>query len=123
MRGLERRLRRLEALVGRWAAARSREADTLGARQIVAKIIRAGLRQAGLDPNEAVALRRFEQPEPAPRSGAAGQPGGAGPLDILYERLLALVPRRPEDMPDLATASPAKLFAAYCFAGDLAEGG
>ena len=127
MRGLERRLRRLEALVGRWAAERSREADTLGARQIVAKIIRAGLKQAGLDPNEAVALRRFEQPEPepepTPRSGAAGQPGGAGPLDILYERLLALVPRRPEDMPDLATASPAKLFAAYCFAGDPAEGG
>lgn len=88
----------------------------------MAKIIRAGLRQAGLDPNEAVALRRFEQPEPVPRSGATGQPGGAGPLDILYERLLALVPRGPEDLPDLVTACPAKLFAAYCFGDDLAGG-
>ena len=116
LRGLERRLRRLEEQFGRRAAERDQERDVLRARKIVAKAIRAGLTQAGIDPNDAPALRRLEQPEPMPRADTAGWPaGGDGPRDIFYRRLAALARRYREKPPDLANASPAMLFAAYCF--------
>ncbi|HZK91521.1 MAG TPA: hypothetical protein VFC56_15355 [Stellaceae bacterium] len=115
-RGLERRLARVAAIVGRWKAERDSEDDLLSARRAVAEAIRAGLANAGIDPDEASALRRFAEPDPAPRPETARRPAGlSGAVGILYDKLSALAQRCREHPPDLATASPAMLFAMCCF--------
>lgn len=115
LRGLERRLRRLEEQFDRLAAERDHGRDVLKARKIIAQAIRAGLVRAGLDPDKAPALRRLEQPDP-PHPQTADRPAGSdgGPVDVFYGRLFALARRYRDKPPDLANASPAMLFAAYC---------
>ena len=120
LRGFERRLRRLAALVERWTSDTAHEREAATARGIVVDMIRAGLVSAGLDPEEAVALRRAEQrdntPLPAPGCTDAHPPSAH---DILAERLSKLAQRYREEgeRPVLANASLAQLMAAYCFGG------
>jgi 20S proteasome alpha/beta subunit len=124
LRGFERRLRRLAALVERWALDTAHERDAANARDIVVGMIRAGLVSAGLDPEEAVALRRAAQsdntPLPAPGCTDAHPPSAH---DILAERLSKLAQRYREkgERPVLANASLAQLMAAYCFGGVAVE--
>jgi len=63
LRGLERRLCRLEDRFDRFVAERGHERGVLKARKIIAQAIRAGLAHTGIDPDKAPPLRRFEQPD------------------------------------------------------------
>jgi hypothetical protein len=124
LRGFERRLRRLAALVERWTSDTAHERDAANARAIVVGMIRAGLVSAGLDPEEAVALRRAEQHDNTPLPATAcpdAHPPSAH--DILAERLSKLAQRYREkgERPVLANASLAQLMAAYCFGGVAVE--
>jgi hypothetical protein len=119
-RGLEQRLARLVAAVKGWVAGIEIERETHAARQAVAMAIRAGLAAAGIDPAEAVALRRFEAPEPpAPR---AAEPGAVSDRDRLFDELRRLARRLRDDPPQsLALASPAELLALCCFGDGVAD--
>jgi hypothetical protein len=116
LKALDRRLRRVAALVERLKPDLEFRRDLMAARQMVAKAIRAGLAKAGIDPNDVPALQRFEVPEPPPLPGPIG-PAGAepDPRSILYDKLKVLAQRCREHPPTPAECSPAMVFAMSCF--------
>lgn len=86
----------------------------------LAACLRAGLARAGIDPARVPALRRYDQetaalarPEPGLPSGLQSPENDA--VAWLYGKLLRTVERHRERPLDLATATPAELFALYCF--------
>jgi len=116
LRGLRRRLDRLWAGYRREAEASDAERDVLDVRAKVAAAIRAGLAYNGIDPDSVPALRRLEQPEPASRAMSVAPPG---PLELFRDRMRTLARRCREYPPKLADATPAELFAVFCFGDDV----
>jgi hypothetical protein len=115
-RWLERRLARLEAAFAQTRAATAEAEEAQELHEAIIATIRIGLVRAGLDPGEAVALRRATLPEPQPTPAVA--PPDPVPPDSLVGRMLALAQRyRDKGMPrpNLAQASLAELFA-FCIA-------
>ena len=112
LQALERRLARLTAIVNGWAEEARRERDLQAGRKIIAALIRTGLERAGLDPAQAVTLRRYEalKPPPAPPSPLRR----IDPREAFVARIEALADRMRGRPPDLANASPAELLAYYC---------
>ena len=110
----ERRLARLTAIVRAWAAPEEARRARLRARKVVHELTREGLRRAGLDPADAVALRDDEHPEPAPppRRPPWRRPD---PRERLCDRMYELAWRMRGRPPNLAKASAIELFAYYCF--------
>ena len=114
----ERRLARLAATLRVWSGDGEQERKRREMNQAMAAILRAGLECAGVDPDEASALRHLEAPEP-PRKPFAH------PLRRLAER------QRPRTFiealneatkryhggpaPDLHQASAMQLIGYYCF--------
>jgi hypothetical protein len=88
-------------------------------RKVIAALIRAGLERAGVDPAEAVTLRRYEalEPLPPPRPPSLRR---VDPRQAFIEKMQALAERMRGHPPSLANASPAELFAYYCL-GDGAK--
>ena len=112
LRSLERRLARLAALF-RDPAAEAEKARALDeARKLFAALTRDGIRRAGLDPDKSRTLRSLEArrpaaPPPPPRRRL-------DPCERLFARFQTLAARMRGGPPNLATASPAMLFAYYC---------
>jgi len=127
-RDREARLARVAAARGRAERADEQRRRTLAARVAVCTLVRGELARRGLDPAGAAALRLGSEAAahlaglgdaPAP-PGSDPAPGGGGPgpaAAALFEaKILGLARRYWEegapDLPDnLATASPAELFA------------
>ena len=63
----ERRLAALKATLEAWAGDREEEREAREQRETIAALLRAGLEQAGLDPDESASLRHIETPEPPSR--------------------------------------------------------
>ena len=63
----ERRLAALKATLEAWAADGEEEREAREQRETIAALLRAGLEQAGLDPDESPSLRHIETPEPPRR--------------------------------------------------------
>ena len=74
-RWLERRLARLEAAFAQTRAATDEAREAQELHEAIVATIRIGLVRAGLDPEEAVALRRAALPEPQPAPAAAPRDG------------------------------------------------
>jgi hypothetical protein len=111
LKAFERRLTRLAGIVRSWSEPARRHRDRLHARRVMHELICEGLRRAGIDPAEAVALRRFDEPEPPPPRVRLRPIDAREELIAKMERLAARMRGRP---PDLAKASAAMLFAYYC---------
>ena len=114
LRHFERRLARVAAIVRRWTPDLDRRRGVLAARKVVATAIRAGLAQAGIDPETVPALRRIEQAEPPP-APATYRPD---PVAAFYDKMRTIARRCREHPPNLANASPIMLFAMFCFGDD-----
>lgn len=81
-------------------------------------MVRTGLERAGIDPAEAVTLRRYEATEAPLPSPPLRQ---LDPREVFFARKRMLAERWMRGKPpSLATASPAMLLAYYCF-GDGAK--
>ena len=120
LKALERRLARLAAIVRGWSEPAKRRHDRLLARKVMHELTCEGLRRAGIDPAEAVALRRVDEPEPPPPRVRLR------PIDareVLIAKMERLAERMRGHPPDLATASPAMLFAYYCIGPGNQDGG
>jgi len=114
----ERRLACLAAALGAWSRDGERERKDRKRRALLASMLRAGLECAGVDPNEAAALRHLETPEPPPKPFVH-------PLRRLAERqrprslveVLDAMTRRyhKAPAPDLRQASTMQLIGYYCF--------
>jgi len=117
LKPLERRLARLAMLVQDWSAAAERARNARNARAAMTSLIRLGLERAGLDPAEAVSLRRHATAEPPRFSPPVLR---ADPREALFARIQAVAERMRGEPPSLATASPVALLAYYCF-GDGAK--
>jgi hypothetical protein len=116
LKSFERRLDGLAATLGAWSVEAEHERDAHRADRLAASLIRAVLENAGIDPTEAPALRRFEENEPPPPEAPARGPlGGLDPREILIDELERLAQRMRGDPPSLATATPVELFAYYGF--------
>jgi hypothetical protein len=116
---LKRRLDRLwqahQARLAEQEAERERQAEA----GRMAALLRAGLARAGIDPDTVPAMRRYERaiaaaadPPPEPPSPARD------PAAWLRAKFLDIRERHRERPLDLADASPAQLFAVYCFDPD-----
>jgi hypothetical protein len=119
LQSLERRLTRLARIVDGWREELEHQRDLQAGRKVIAALIRAGLERAGLDPAEAVTLRRYEalEPLPPPRPPLLRR---VDPRQVFVEKMRALAERMRGDPPSLSDASPAELFAYYCL-GDGAK--
>jgi hypothetical protein len=123
LKALERRLAALAAVLRAWSVDHEQEKEARERRDVLAAFLRAGLEHAGIDPNEASALRHLEPPEQLP---PFLQPRPfAHPLRRLAER------RRPRTLiealdeetkryqkgpaPNLRQASVMQLIGYYCF--------
>jgi hypothetical protein len=111
LRNLERRLARLAGIVRGWSEPAEHHQELLEARQLFAGLIRDGLRRAGIDPAEAASLRRLDTPEPPPPPVRLRP---ADPRVAFLEEMEKLAERMRGHPPNLASASPAMLFAYYC---------
>ena len=114
----ERRLAALKATLEAWAADREEDRRAREQRARIAALLRAGLEQAGLDPDESPSLRHIETPEPPAKPAVH-------PLRRLAERERPLtlgealydMTRRHHKgpAPDLRHASVMELIGYYCF--------
>jgi hypothetical protein len=118
----ERRLARIAAALRVWKRDPERERRAREERDTLAAILRAGLKCAGVDPNEVWALRHLETWEP---------PGWMRPRQFVHplrriaerQRPRSLLERLDEDSkryqgppaPDLSQASVIHLIGYYCF--------
>ena len=112
LKSFERRLARVAGIVHSRSAEAERQQDLYKARKAVASLIRAGLERAGIDPAEAVTLRRYETLEPPPPRQKLRR---TDPREAFFAQMAALAERMRGQPPSLATASPAALLAYYCF--------
>jgi hypothetical protein len=118
LKALDRRLRRVTALVEKLKPDLDHHRHLMAARRKVAAALHAGLAEARIDPDRVPVLRRFEQPEPPPLPAPAGLEGGEpDPRQILYEQLARLAQRCREHPPTPDECSPAMLYAMACFGG------
>jgi hypothetical protein len=118
----ERRLARLAGVLRAWSRDPETEHRERARREAIAGLLRAGLVRAGVDPDEAAALRHLEDPNwPSP---FRRPPAFVNPLRRLAERtrprslveLLCEASRRyQQSRPDLREASPLQLIGYYCF--------
>jgi hypothetical protein len=111
LKALEQRLARIAGIVRGWSEPAKRHQEMLHGRQVLAELIREGLQRAGIDPAEAVTLRRLDEPEPPP------PPVRLRPTDprvAFIEKMQRLAERMRGRPPSLAHASPMELFAYYC---------
>jgi hypothetical protein len=111
LKALERRLARLAGIVRSWSEPAERHRELLHAREVMHELTCEGLRRAGIDPTDAVALRRIDEPEPPPPRVRLR------PIDareVLIAKMEKLAERMRGHPPNLASASPAMLFAYYC---------
>jgi hypothetical protein len=112
----ERRLARIAAVLNAWSRNAERQRADRERHQVLAAMLRAGLESAGIDPNEASALRHLEAPGPAPppvhplrRLAQRRQPRTL--LEVIYD----LTRRFHTLPPDLHQASAMHLIGYYCF--------
>jgi len=118
LKSLERRLTRLALLVQDWSVASERARKLRKARAMMTSLIRLGLERAGLDPADAVSLRRdetSEPPAPPPRVYRTD------PREAFFAHMRLLAERMRGEPPSLATASPVALLAYYCFGDGVTE--
>jgi hypothetical protein len=115
LKALDRRLRRVTALVEKLKPDLDHHRHLMAARRKVAAAIHAGLAEAGIDPDRVPVLRRFEQLEPPVPAPAGPEGGESDPRQILYEQLARLAQRCREHPPTPAECSPAMLYAMVCF--------
>lgn len=113
LQALERRLARIAAVVNGWIDEARRERQLQNARKVIASLIRDGLERAGLDPQEAVTLRRYEAIKPSPPPPPPWR--RVDPREAFVAEMQALAERMRGHPPNLASASPAMLLAYYCF--------
>jgi len=111
-RVLLRRLDRVAAVVERCQAARDREEEHRRSRELFVGLLMGGLRDHGIDPATVPAMRRFDEPEPAPPPVSLKPPNAR---DLLFAKIAQLRRRCLQHPPDLARATPMELFALYCF--------
>jgi hypothetical protein len=111
LKALELRLARIAGIVRGWSEPAKRHQEMLHGRQVFAELIREGLRRAGLDPAEAVTLRRLDAPEPPPPPVRLRP---ADPREAFIAQMQKLAERMRGRPPNLANASPMQLFAYYC---------
>lgn len=117
LKSLERRLARVAAIIRGQSADSAHARNLRNARRITVTLVRAGLEHAGIDPAEAVTLRRYEATEAPLPSPPLRQ---LDPREVFFARMRTLAERMRGKPPSLATASPAMLLAYYCF-GDGAK--
>jgi len=115
LRGLKRRLDRLWDAYQREKAYRDGVRAGQDASEKFVKVLRAGLTRAGIDPATVPAMRRYDEPEPAPPRELYRPPG---PVEIFREKMLRIVRHHREHPLDLNHASAMELFAVYCFVPD-----
>lgn len=114
----ERRLAALNAVLRVWTDDGEREREGREHRAILASVLRGGLECAGVDPDEASALRHLETPEPAPDPFVhplrrlAQQQRPRTLLDVLHD-LTRRYHKGPA--PNLRQASAMQLIGYYCF--------
>ena len=113
LKSFERRLTRIAGRLRGLAEEAAEAAELHDARQAVAGLIRFGLERAGLDPAEALSLRRLEQPAPPPVPPPRRRP--LDPRRQFFAEMRTLAERLRGHPPALATASPIALLAYYCF--------
>lgn len=129
LEAFERRLAALAAVLRGWTADAEAQRNADERRELLAAVLRAGLEQAGLDPNESNCLRSLEHPKEAPEC-LRPRPF-VHPLRRLAERqrprtlLEALhdMTRRYHSgpAPDLRHASVMQLIGYYCFGDGVRE--
>jgi hypothetical protein len=117
-RVLLRRLDRVASVVERWQAARDREVEHRRSRELFVGLLMGGLRDHGIDPATVPAMRRFDQPEPAPPPVSLRPPSAR---DRFFAEIAQLRRRCLQRPVDLARATPMELFALYCFDDSLME--
>jgi hypothetical protein len=111
LKSFEQRFARIAAFIRADSVRMDREHGLRHARQVMAELIREGLRRAGLNPDDSPRLRELETPEPLP------PPRRWRPIDpreAFCDRMEALAARM-RAPPPLATAPPIELLAYYCF--------
>ena len=125
LKALELRLARLAARLNAWKEDAEEERERRETRPVIASLLRASLVHAGVDPDEATALRRLEAPEPEPAPFIHPLRRLAKRPRTLLDALDAMTEpyrRRPRRAPpDLRHASVIELLAYYCFGDDARE--
>jgi hypothetical protein len=111
-RVLLRRLDRVASVVNGWRAARDRQEAHRRSRELFVGLLMGGLCDHGIDPATVPAMRRFDEPEPAPPPISLRPPNARARFFAEIARLRRRCLQRPVD---LARATPMELFAVYCF--------